>query len=105
MVAEQLALIWDSELVRDSNGVVRLVAKQPVKDLSCKQAAKILGVSAWTVQNLYQLGLITGHKPGARVVRKDGRASNAALRLDAASVTAYDARVRAAAKAERERML
>lgn len=101
MAAEQLALIWESELVRDGDGRVRLVAKVPVKDLSCKQAAKVLGLSTWTVANLYQLGLIDGSKPGARVKRSDGRGSNAALRLDAASVAAYDARQKAAAKAER----
>lgn len=102
MAAEQLALIWDSEVIRDGAGVVRLVAKTPVKDVSCKQAAKMLGVSRWTVANLYQLGLIDGHKPGARVKRSDGKASNAALRLDAASVLAYDARVKAASRAERD---
>ncbi len=103
MAAEQLALIWDSEVIRDADGVVRLVAKRPVKDLSCKQAAKILGVSRWTVQDLYRLGLIKGSKPGARKVRKDGKPSNAALRLDAASVTAYDLRQKAAAEAELDR--
>jgi transposase len=102
MAIEQLALIWESEIVRDGEGRVRLVAKQPVKDLSCKQAAKILGLSVWTVQNLYQLGLLEGYKPGARVKRKDGRGSNAALRLDAGSVAAYDARQKAAARAERD---
>jgi hypothetical protein len=35
--------------------------------------------------------LIDGYKPGARVKRKDGRASNAALRLDSESVLKYKA--------------
>jgi hypothetical protein len=94
--AEQLTLIWESELVARGDGRMEVVARRPLSHMSCKQAARALGVSTWTVSNLYQLGLIAGYKPGARVRRKDGRASNASLRLDSESVLRY--------KAEREAM-
>lgn len=100
--AEQLTLIWESELIRRPDGRVELVAKKPVKDLSCKAAAKILGVSPWTVSDLFRLGLIKGCKPGARALRRDGRASNAALRLDAESVQAYKAMLQQGAAAQRD---
>ena len=42
--------------------------------------------------DLYRLGLIQGRKPGARVLkRRDGKKSNAALRLDSESVLRYKA--------------
>jgi hypothetical protein len=69
--------------------------------MSVRQAAKVLGCSPWTVQSLYQAGLLDGFKPGARVIRKDGRASNAALRLDSASVLEYKERQREMARRER----
>ena len=93
---EQLTLIWESELVERPGGAVELVARRPLSHMNTRQAARALGVSAWTVSNLYQLGLIAGYKPGARVRRKDGRGSNASLRLDSESVLRY--------KAEREEM-
>lgn len=100
MAAEQLALIWDSEVIREANGVVRLVAKKPVFDMTAKDAAKMLNVSVWTVNKLWRLGLLTGCKPGAARKRKDLRASNARLVLDTASVVAYKKRQNDAAKQE-----
>jgi len=76
-------LVWESDVIRLPNGRVELVAREPMKNISAKQAAKLLGVSTWTVTDLYRLGLLDGFKPGARKPRKDGKASNAALRLDA----------------------
>ena len=87
--SEQLTLIWDSELVSKGDGRVELVARRPLSHMSRKRAAKVLGVSEWTVSDLFRLGLIDGYKPGARRVRKDGKASNAALRLDSESVLRY----------------
>lgn len=93
---EQLTLIWESELVPRGGGRMELVAKRALSHMSSKQAARVLGVSEWTVRDLYRLGLIRGYKPGARKLRKDGRPSNAALRLDSESVLRY--------KQEREAM-
>ena len=94
---EQLTLIWESELVTRSEGRVELVARRPLSHMNRKQAARALGVSEWTVSDLFRLGLLAGYKPGARVLRrKDGKASNAALRLDTESVLRY--------KQEREAM-
>jgi hypothetical protein len=92
--AEQLTLIWESELVAKGDGKMELVAKRPLSVMSTKRAAAVLGVTVWTVGDLYRLGLLKGFKPGARVKRKDGKASNASLRLDSESVLRY--------KAERE---
>jgi hypothetical protein len=103
-MAEQLQLlIWESEVTRTGTGSVTLTARRPLSTMSCAHAAKVLGCSRWTVQNLYQAGLLDGYKPGARVVRKDGRGSNAALRLDSGSVLEYRERQLAGARAERER--
>jgi hypothetical protein len=88
----QLTLcIWESEVVTAGPGKVTVTARRPLSHMSAKQTAKILGVSEWTVTDLYRKGLIDGYKPGARVKRKDGRASNAALRLDSESVLKYKA--------------
>lgn len=100
--AEQLTLIWESELVKRPDGRFELVAKKPVSDMSARQAAKILGVSVWTVTDLFRLGLLKGCKPGARVLRSDGKASNAALRLDAESVQAYKATLQQGAALQRD---
>ena len=87
---EQLTLIWESELVTRGEGRVEVVARRPLSHMSRKQAARALGVSEWTVSDLFRLGLLAGYKPGARVLlRKDGKASNAALRLDSESVLRY----------------
>lgn len=87
--AEQLTLVWESELVPKGDGRMELVPKRPLSHMNRKQAAKVLGVSEWTVSDLYRMGLITGYKPGARRVRTDGKRSNAALRLDSESVLRY----------------
>lgn len=103
-MAEQLTfLIWESEVTRTGTGTVTLTARRPLSTMTTRHAAKVLGCSEWTVQNLYQAGLLEGYKPGARVVRKDGRGSNAALRLDSGSVLEYRERQLAAARSERER--
>lgn len=93
---EQLTLVWESELVPRGDGRMELVPRRPLSHMSRKLAAKVLGVSEWTVSDLFRLGLLDGYKPGARVHRKDGKASNAALRLDSESVLLY--------KAQREAM-
>ena len=93
---EQLTLIWESELVQRGGGRMELVAKRALSHMNSKQAARVLGVSEWTVRDLFRMGLIRGYKPGARRVRRDGRPSNAALRLDSESVLRY--------KQEREAM-
>lgn len=93
---EQLTLIWESELVPKGDGRMELVPRRPLSHMTRRQAARALGVSEWTVSDLYRLGLLEGYKPGARVKRKDGKASNAALRLDSESVLRY--------KQEREKM-
>lgn len=104
MPAEQLQLlIWESEVTRTKAGSVTLTARRPLSTMTTKQAAKVLACSPWTVQSLYQAGLIEGYKPGARVLRKDGRGSNASIRLDSGSVLEYRERQLAAARAERER--
>jgi hypothetical protein len=88
----QLTLcIWESEVSQAGPGKVTITARRPLSHMSVKQAAKVLGVSEWTVTDLFRLGLVDGFKPGARVQRKDGRASNAALRLDSESVLKYKA--------------
>jgi hypothetical protein len=89
---EQLTLIWESELVPRGDGRLEVVARRPLSHMSRRQAARALGVSEWTVSDLFRLGLLEGYKPGARVLqRRDGRASNAALRLDSESVLRYKA--------------
>ena len=86
---QQLLLAWDTEVRNNADGSVTLVPGRPLSDMSAKRAAKILGVSVWTIGDLFRLGLLKGSKPGARVKRKDGRGSNAALRLDSGSVLTY----------------
>lgn len=93
---EQLTLVWESDLVPRGDGRMELVARRPLSHMNRKQAARALGVSEWTISDLFRLGLLKGYKPGARVKRSDGKASNAALRLDSESVLRY--------KAEREEM-
>lgn len=82
-------LVWESEVTTTGAGRVEITARQPLSHLSVRQTAKVLGLSTWSVGDLFRLGLITGFKPGARRVRSDGRASNAALRLNAESVLDY----------------
>ena len=40
MAAEQLTLVWSSDIVRDGDGVVRLVARKPLSHMSRKRAAE-----------------------------------------------------------------
>jgi hypothetical protein len=98
MAAEQLTLIWTSELVSDGAGAVRLVARKPLSHMSRERAAAVIGCSAWTVSDLFRLGYLKGYKPGARALRSDGRASNAKLRLCSESVLMYKAAQERAAK-------
>lgn len=91
-MAEQLhLLVWESDVERCGDGKVVLTARRPLSHMNRKQAARIIGVSEWTISDLYRLGLLDGYKPGARVARTDGKASNAALRLDSRSVLEYKA--------------
>ena len=91
-MAEQLhLLVWESDVTPAGDGKVTLTARRPLSHMNRKQAAKILGVSEWTISDLYRLGLLDGYKPGARRKRTDGKASNAALRLDSQSVLEYKA--------------
>lgn len=91
-------LIWESDVSQAGDGRVVITARRPLSHMSRKQAAKVLGCSEWTVSDLFRLGLLEGYKPGARVKRKDGKASNAALRLDSGSVLTYKARQQADAR-------
>lgn len=92
-MADQLSLFWESEVVTNGNGSVTLTAVRPLSHMSCKQAARAIGCSEWTITDLYRLGLLKGYKPGARkLVRKDGKASNAKLRLCSESVLRYKQR-------------
>jgi hypothetical protein len=88
--AEQLTLcIWETEIQPAGEGRAVIVARKPLSRMSSAQAAKILGCTEWTVRKLYRMGLLSGWKPGAARKRRDGRASNAALVLDAGSVLKY----------------
>ena len=102
MPTKKTLMIWESEVTRTGPKSVSITAKRPLDTMTRAQAAKVLGVSPWTVSNLFRSGYLTGHKPGARVIRKDGKASNATVRLDTASVLKYHQRQVDWAKAERE---
>ena len=98
-MAEQLQLlVWASEVVSAAGNRVTLVARRPLSHMSCRQASKVLGCSEWTVSDLFRNGLLEGYKPGARVRRRDGRASNAALRLDSESVLLHKRRMQKEAR-------
>jgi hypothetical protein len=91
-MADQMHLfVWESEVTPAGDGAVKITARKPLSHMNRKQAAKILGVSEWTISDLYRMGLLDGYKPGARRKRADGKASNAALRLDSESVLRYKA--------------
>lgn len=89
---EQLLLVWESEVVRTGDGSVSVRAKVPTGTMSAKAAAKMIGCNTWTIRKIWKAGLLKGNKPGAIAKRVDGRGSNAALVLDAASVLAYKQR-------------
>jgi hypothetical protein len=84
-------LIWESDVTTAGDGRVTLTARRPISHMSRRQAARVIGCSEWTVSDLYRMGLLNGYKPGARVMRSDGKASNAAVRLDSRSVLEYKA--------------
>ena len=86
-------LAWNTTVTKAGNGRAIVTAQTPIRDLSVAQAAKILGCTPRTVRRAFRAGLITGSKPGAVHQRSDGRDSNAALVLDAASVLNYKERI------------
>ena len=92
-MAEQLLMIWESEITRTGDNTVTCTARKPLSRMSPKQAAKLLGCSPWTVAKLYRAGILSGWKPGGVAIRKDGRKSNAAIVLDAGSVLEYKRQV------------
>ena len=94
----QLTLVWESELLPAANGRMELVARRPLSVMSSRQAAKVLCCSPLTVGRLFQAGHLRGFKPGAIRVRRDGRASNASLKLDSESVLVYKERQMQAAR-------
>lgn len=101
--AQQLTFcLWETAVERKPDGSVTLRPRAPLSTISAKRAGEILGLGVDRVYDLYQAGLINGCKPGAVAKRKDGRRSNAALRLDSGSVLEYRERQLAAARAERE---
>lgn len=101
MASKPQVMIWESVVTRTGSNAVSITAQKPLDTMTCAQAGKVLGLGLCRVYDLYRAGLITGYKPGAVAVRKDGRASNAAVRLDTASVLAYRDRQIALAAAER----
>jgi len=88
-MAEQLLMIWESEVTRSGGNSATLTARKPLFRMTTKQAAKVLGCSEQVVRKLFRLGILSGWKPGACAVRKDGRSSNACVVLDAGSVLAH----------------
>jgi excisionase family DNA binding protein len=85
--SQQLTLlVWESEVVKTGNNEVRIIARKPLSEMTSKQAAKCLRVTEWTIHKLWRAGKLQGYKPGAAKKRRDGRASNAKLVLDAESV-------------------
>ena len=88
-MTEQLTLAWDTEITRHADNTVTLRAARPLHRMSTRQAARLLGCSEWTVGKLFRAGVLSGWKPGAAAKRKDGRASNACLVLDAGGVLLY----------------
>jgi hypothetical protein len=96
---EKVGIFWETEVTKTPNGSVNLRAIIPTSHMSRRQAAQAIGCSEWTISDLFRLGFLKGYKPGARVlVRKDGKASNAPLRICCGSVLAYKNRQVQAAK-------
>lgn len=89
--------------MRTGDGIVEIHARKPLSKMSVKQAAKVLGTTEWNVRHLYRLGILKGEKPGAIKVRRDGRASNAALVLYSESVLLRKEQQRKQAEAEQRR--
>lgn len=88
-------LIWESDVVHDvtpaGESRATVVARRPLSHMSRKQAAKVLGCSEQVITELYRHHQLEGYKPGGWRVRKDGKASNAKLRLCSGSVLRYKA--------------
>ena len=82
-------LIWESEVKSTSEGQAVVTARKPLFRMTVKQAARLLGCDTQTVCKAFRHGKLSGWKPGAVAVRKDGRRSNASLVLDAESVLRY----------------
>ncbi len=94
---EQLTLFWESEVVTNADASVTLRAVVPLSHMTRRQAARALGCSEQVITDLFRYGQLEGYKPGGWRVRKDGKASNAKLRLCSGSVLRYkQARERAA---------
>jgi len=88
--ADELPLfVWATRIIKRGDGRAELVAVKPKKEISVAEAAEIIGCSRDSVWRTWRAGLITGTKAGARSNRRDGRASNATLSLDAESVMRY----------------
>jgi hypothetical protein len=101
-MSQQLTFcLWETSVERAADGSVTLRPRAPLSSMSAGQAGKVLGLGRDRVYDLYKAGLIDGFKPGAIATRRDGRASNAALRLDSASVLEYKERQREMARRER----
>lgn len=95
---EDLALFpWLTQVRRTGAGRAEITAVRPLKNLSAKQAGEMLGMTGHEVRRLWRAGIIAGSKPGAIATRRDGRANNAQLVLDAGSVLAYKASITRAA--------
>lgn len=97
MSTEQLGLFWTSEVVTNADKSVTLRAVTPLSHMSRQQAARALGCTPQVITNLFRLGMLRGYKPGGWRARKDGRASNAKLRLCSESVLMYKRRQEVAA--------
>lgn len=80
---------WFTLVRRTGDGRAELEAIRPVVNMSQAEAGRILGMSGHDVRRLWRAGIIAGSQPGANATRRDGRANNARIVLDAASVTAY----------------
>lgn len=93
--------IWETTVSRGADGHARLEPVAPVATLSVPEAGNLMGLGRDRVRRLYQEGHLEGWKPGGGAIRRDGKASNARLRLDAASVLRYISRQRRLARQER----
>lgn len=88
---------WVTRVRRLGDGRAEVEAVRPVKNLSPEEAGEILGMRGHEVRRLFKAGIIAGSKPGAIATRRDGRANNARIVLDAGSVLAYKATITRAA--------
>ena len=101
-MSQQLTFcLWETAVEKQPDGSVTLRPRVPLSTMTAKAAGKVLGLGRDRIYDLWQAGLLDGYKPGAVAVRTDGRKSNAALRLDTASVLEYKERQRESARLER----